>query len=240
MKFNSFLISNARGKAGDVVFLGRRFGALIARQQFIPSDPQTSAQIDRRDAFTDLSANWNSMTDDQRIAWDDYSRTEREWEEQEFSHPARTGRATYFAERNLSTYLEKQGTVPSLDTSLDPPSFHPYSPIITGLEVVESGSFDDLRIIAENPNDAEVRPVVIRSNTLSTAVNRYYGPMNSGSWDTPNQGWDPFETRQRTIPNMVPSTSGAYFFRISWLVWPSNDEVSFQLGRPTTHRLVVS
>lgn len=76
-KFGAIVV-DGRGKVGGHVASKNRAGSYF-RTKVTPVNPQSAAQLNVRNRFTDLSQAWRSLTDDQRTAWNaavaDYAKT---------------------------------------------------------------------------------------------------------------------------------------------------------------------
>lgn len=76
-KFGAIIV-DGRGKIGGHVASKNRSGSYL-RTKVTPVNPQTAAQLNVRNRFTDLSQAWRGLTDDQRTAWNaavgDYAKT---------------------------------------------------------------------------------------------------------------------------------------------------------------------
>lgn len=72
------MMTDARGKLGGQVFTKTRSGATL-RTKVVPANPRSTAQQFARGILGSLSAQWKSLTEEQRLAWNsavqDYSRT---------------------------------------------------------------------------------------------------------------------------------------------------------------------
>lgn len=71
MKFKSEIVTQASGSVGGVTY-SRNRGGLYRRARAIPTNPDTSAQQQVRNAFTIMLNIWNGLTSAQRDAWDLY------------------------------------------------------------------------------------------------------------------------------------------------------------------------
>lgn len=65
-------IGSASGSIGGTTFSRNRYGLYIRRRS-IPTNPQSSAQIAIRNAVSNASANWRSLTAVQQAAWKAYA-----------------------------------------------------------------------------------------------------------------------------------------------------------------------
>lgn len=70
MKFQSTILSEARGKLNGAVFSRNRYAAII-RNKTSPVNPQTSAQALQRQNFAALSASFRGLTPEQITGWNE-------------------------------------------------------------------------------------------------------------------------------------------------------------------------
>lgn len=70
MKFQSTILSEARGKLNGAVFSRNRYAAII-RNKTSPVNPQTSAQALQRQNFAALSASFRALTAEQITGWNE-------------------------------------------------------------------------------------------------------------------------------------------------------------------------
>ncbi len=68
----SALLSDARGKIGDVVFSGWK-GRAYVRRRVIPANPNSAAQQAIRGAMTLCVASWQSFSANEKNSWIDYA-----------------------------------------------------------------------------------------------------------------------------------------------------------------------
>ncbi len=68
----SALLSDARGKIGDVVFSGWK-GRAYVRRRVIPANPNSAAQQAIRTAMTLCVASWQSFSVNEKASWTDYA-----------------------------------------------------------------------------------------------------------------------------------------------------------------------
>lgn len=68
IKLSSIGITNLSGKAGGSVFSHNRGGKYV-RNFAVPSNPQTTAQMQARSDFGAFASAWRSLTQEQRNAW---------------------------------------------------------------------------------------------------------------------------------------------------------------------------
>lgn len=66
-KFGAIVV-DGRGKIGGHVASKNRAGAYF-RTKVTPVNPQSSAQLNARNRFTNFSQGWSGLTDEQRAAW---------------------------------------------------------------------------------------------------------------------------------------------------------------------------
>lgn len=69
IKFGAMMV-DARGKLGGHVFSKNRGGAYL-RTKVTPSNPQTPDQVAQRATLANASSNWKSLTETQRLAWNE-------------------------------------------------------------------------------------------------------------------------------------------------------------------------
>ena len=67
VKLNS-LLDDASGKFGDRVF-ARNPSGLYLREHVDPSQPNSERQMDVRDRFSQFTARWSTITEEQRVGW---------------------------------------------------------------------------------------------------------------------------------------------------------------------------
>lgn len=67
------LVESARGKFGNAVFSANKSGAYM-RQHIQPRNPNTGLQSQVRAAFGSISRRWRELTQEQREAWNTYSK----------------------------------------------------------------------------------------------------------------------------------------------------------------------
>ncbi|WP_394795952.1 hypothetical protein [Armatimonas sp.] len=67
VKLNS-LLDDASGKFGDRVF-ARNPSGLYLREHVDPSQPNSDRQMSVRDRFSQFTARWGTITEDQRVGW---------------------------------------------------------------------------------------------------------------------------------------------------------------------------
>ena len=62
------LISEARGKVGDVIFSRNTSGAYV-KQYVDPGSPQSGLQLTYQTYYSGVNFSWKNLTDNQRAAW---------------------------------------------------------------------------------------------------------------------------------------------------------------------------
>ncbi len=73
MKFASAFVTMASGSMGGLCASHNRFGRYF-REKVVPVNPNTSRQVDVRNALAQLAARWKqTLTDAQRSAWSTYA-----------------------------------------------------------------------------------------------------------------------------------------------------------------------
>jgi hypothetical protein len=72
MKFNSPTFSAASGSMGGTTYARNRFGA-YTRKRSVPVQPNSTKQVQAREAFRDSVVSWASLTAAQREAWKNYA-----------------------------------------------------------------------------------------------------------------------------------------------------------------------
>lgn len=70
--FKSDRLTSASGSVGGTTYSHNRFG-LYTRARRVPVNPNTTSQQRARNAFSASSADWRSLTDAQRAAWNAYA-----------------------------------------------------------------------------------------------------------------------------------------------------------------------
>ena len=68
------MMTDARGKLGGHVFTKARNGATV-RTKVTPANPKTSAQGAVRSRFSTISQSWRTLSEEQRIAWNNKAST---------------------------------------------------------------------------------------------------------------------------------------------------------------------
>lgn len=68
VQFSGIGVTDARGKLGSDVFTRSRYGAMV-RKYVYPTNTITPARTAIRDAYADIYALWNSLTDFERDLW---------------------------------------------------------------------------------------------------------------------------------------------------------------------------
>ena len=66
------MVADARGKLGGIVYSRNTAGA-YARQKVSPVQPRTPAQLNQRSRMVQVSKQWDTLTQNQRQAWKDFS-----------------------------------------------------------------------------------------------------------------------------------------------------------------------
>lgn len=73
MRFQSALVTKARGSLGGITFTANQYQSLIMRARTIPVNPSTEHQQGIRIAFADASGAWENLSDANRDLWEDYA-----------------------------------------------------------------------------------------------------------------------------------------------------------------------
>jgi hypothetical protein len=195
MKFRSTLLADARGSMGGIT-ASRNKGGSYLRARVKPTNPNSEAQQEVRQAFALAVAAWSALTNDQRNGWNAYADqtpvTDSLGEQVKHS-----GRAWYVAQAAFLTRVgqntrEEAPATPGLGALGEP----------TGLQISEEDGIS-AAFTSAAPNAPSI--LVAIGPPVSPGVLDYHGPYTfaavtdaantftdvpvaSGRWGSPQEG----------------------------------------------------
>jgi len=151
MKFQSNILSDARGKLNGMVFSKNRYASIV-RNKTSPVQPNTTAQMNRRQTFGALSASFRGLTVAQIAAWN--------------AAVANWPRSNTFGQQYLMSGLNLfVGLNNNLSTSSSPTISNPPLPVELPVFKLQSASLDSagLGSLAFTPTVPAGYVLVLRS-----------------------------------------------------------------------------
>jgi len=172
----STLFSRIRGHAGDFVFCQNWNDAVSIRSYNpTPDYPDTIYQQYMKTALAYASTAWESLTDAQRQAWDNYARTIKT--RKPFASTKLTGRLAFCANFSLLKYLDlRYSLYPTPSTDAPEDGGYAHSPLTDAFLPSVTGT-PRIGIHWENYNPYNLRVYYTVSGAYNLARNKLDGPF---------------------------------------------------------------
>lgn len=115
------IVSDIRGKVGTEIYSRNKFGSYV-KSYAVPVQPGTAFQDTAQDRLATCIASWQSLSDADRLAWNDYAGSVS------FSNgvglPSKLSGYNLFVSRKMNLLVVDQTINPSLGPGNSPPNFN--------------------------------------------------------------------------------------------------------------------
>jgi hypothetical protein len=170
-----------RGSIGGNTWTANGQQAIVVRSRVSPTNPQTTRQTQIRSDFGGAAADWNSLTDAERRAWDTYAATVRI--PGPLGDVTPTGRQMFVGNIGTREYLITRGE--TFTGVVDTAPTDPGRLVLQNLEIIAPAStHTGFQLQVTNPNPEAIMLYAWVSPKQNAGRNTYHGKYDSETLDT--------------------------------------------------------